>query len=1627
MTWSLHRVKWVLVAVALLGGAAFLEQANARPPRIKPIRPLPGTVAPAVDGAVRDGFENSGLSLPKDEFGFKDKIKAAVDYIEEKDWATAVPHLQKMIDLKQDFTVKVTGKGPDGKETARYASVKSEAYRLIGSLPPAGMAYYKLTFGGQAQEMLNKAKATTNMELLGEIIRRFPFTDAGTEAILLAARHDFDRGNFIGASLRFKKLLEREDLTKQPVERILEMALATPPSEKAVATKLWEALRSRTKEVTLGKLTKSVDEWQDYAASIGGGVVIADASESPLFRGTPGRTNLLVGGPAFLADPWQAPMLFSDKGDATRTRLQQAERLLRMKNQPMLSSFFPVTATATRKDGTPRPLIVYRSHRGVMAADLKTGSLVWYSLSNYSLEGMLVPDKVDGGRSAAINSWLAYFEQIQRPDVVFENSVVGTLSTDNRYVYAIEDFQVPPAQQQVFNPGWPGGMVPGVPGTNADLIAATRKNKLQALSLVREGSVDWEAGEGEKGDLADSFFLGPPLPIGGKIYILNEKQQDLRLVCLDPDAHGKLVSIQTLATTNERVDNDVQRRMSAVHLAYSDGILVVPTNAGAVFGVDLLENRLVWAHPYRKGADVAAAPQPNPGFPGGVVVIGPGGMPRPAVSAIRSGWKESAPAIQDGKVVFTAPDSRHLHCINLLDGSEAWPQPYSRQDDDLYFAGIFRGKVLIVGKKQVRALDLATGNPAWAPLDVGQPSGQGIASENIYYLPLRESNATHEPGIAAIDLDKGTFSLARSRPRSDGGAPIVPGNLLFYQGSVISQSPFEVAGFPQLKVKIAEMDASLAKNPDDPGGLLQRGELRLDQGDRLGAIEDLRKALRNKPDQAVENSARGKLFDAMTEYVQNNFDASEDFLKEYEGLCEINTKNDADTKEKARKRRGTFLFLVAKGREKQGRLVEAFERYQEFAAIGSTDELISVLDEPSVRANADVWARGRITSMLASASEENRKPLEKLIADRWEKVKVADLDQVRHFLRVFGSVSVVGKEARFLLAERLINEGGPDGLLEAERELQTLRMSREAPETAARAVEALARLYTRRGLLEDAAYCYRLLGRDYTSIKVREGKTGGDIFDEAATDKFLRPYMDAVKIAPVSTIRSSHETGGFGFAQQMYHYARQGDMLPYFDRHTVALNFQTSKLTLLDDRAPIDKRERTLQFAGTYMQTMVGQPNAARLRYRTTGHLMIVPDGHMVYGVDPINMKIVWERNLAGSAKIDNPTGQQMLTPRSYAVDPRDGSIQVAYIDWKQRLGQVGAVGGGVVCLHTHDGLEALDPLTGNTLWKRSDVAAATEIFADDEYIYLVDLSDEGAATSGRVFRAVDGVTVLGTPNFAGQYQKRIQVVGRTILMSETGAATGAVTLRVYDILKGKDIWTHEYPAKSVVLQPIDTSLGGVILPDGMVHVIDVATQKDVLKTSKGYDLDDPKTGIDTSALKDVQSVSVLQDGLNIYLACNATIDPNIARFGGVQPNLWPGLGLRATPVNGKFFAYERATGKFRYYLKAENQMLVLEHFEELPILLFSSNYTALLPGGPAGAFRGVSRLATLIAADKRTAKSLVASIPNPEDNGQNLQQFHTLQVNERERNIEFINQNRKFTFHLESGETRVGAAPGDR
>ncbi len=463
----------------------------------------------------------------------------------------------------------------------------------------------------------------------------------------------------------------------------------------------------------------------------------------------------------------------------------------------------------------------------------------------------------------------------------------------------------------------------------------------------------------------------------------------------------------------------------------------------------------------------------------------------------------------------------------------------------------------------------------------------------------------------------------------------------------------------------------------------------------------------------------------------------------------------AELEAEQRRRRATYLWLVGKGREEQGRLVEAFEKYQQFGAeAGKQQELVPAVDERQVKAAPDVWSRGRIIAMMAKAKPEHREPLEKLIASKWDQLRQTnDLPELRRFVRLFGSVSAAGKEARLQLVDRLMEQkesGDEHPLLEAELELNQFRTGEHSPELAARATEALARLYTRKGLLEDAAYCYRKLGSEYAKIVIRDGKTGRDLYNDTATDKRLLPYLDEPERFGSTKLKAKREAGDFREQMpghgQLFQFAHSGEELPYFRNHIVGLSLDNKhEFKLLDrnldddNHAPKEvwsqKLTQTMfqmltqQVLGNQLNNQVvnaSPSSAARFAYRTVGHLIVLPVAHMVYGIDPVNRRVLWEKNLAAgggpvAVNVNHPNGPQWQGVP--VVDPRDGSVLLSFADgWAQRLGQTGPLEGATICVQTRDTLTALDPLSGRTLWSRSDVNPRNHIFADENHVFVVEL-----------------------------------------------------------------------------------------------------------------------------------------------------------------------------------------------------------------------------------------------------------------------------------------------------------------
>src|SRR5438067_13445687 len=109
---------------------------------------------------------------------------------------------------------------------------------------------------------------------------------------------------------------------------------------------------------------------------------------------------------------------------------------------------------------------------------------------------------------------------------------------------------------------------------------------------------------------------------------------------------------------------DAQRRMQPCHLAYSDGLLICPTNAGAVIAVDVFTQSLAWAFSYKSANANPNDPNMDMRMGGGMRRFNDGRM---GTNLTQDHWYTSAPAIVNGRVVFTAQDSGAIECLSLKD------------------------------------------------------------------------------------------------------------------------------------------------------------------------------------------------------------------------------------------------------------------------------------------------------------------------------------------------------------------------------------------------------------------------------------------------------------------------------------------------------------------------------------------------------------------------------------------------------------------------------------------------------------------------------------------------------------------------------------------------------------------------------------------------------------------------------------------------------------------------------------------------------------------------------------------------------------------------------------------------
>jgi outer membrane protein assembly factor BamB len=1600
------------------------------------------------------GDPKSASSLSAIRLIENDKVQQALDlardYIAGKSWKNAVEALQAILDgreeFKGDFYVQVKRFDPvSGENKVRWASAKYEANALLGSMSPQGLEVYEVEYGSKARELLTEAKKKGDREILADVAQRYMHTKAGAEANDLLATTFLDRGQFFSAALRFERLLNLKESQYKPGDLTLFKAAFAYRRAGDVknADRLWQRLEPRLRRaggLRIGDELVTTARLRDVLDRIPPPPDV-NPHDWVMVGGNLTRSAQAKGSPPLLDEVLWSRKTVMDKNDETgevdrgqeaRTWIDNAVLESRRTGQPVMPGMFPIAAGGK---------VIYRTYRGMTAVNVhelrdndgkviaKPGDIEWKATDFEASLAVLLSDLKMSG---TVTTWL---NSVYRPsfftNLVYENSAVGTVSTDHRLAYAIDDLAVPAPptylQQHIWN----------TPQVDDKIKPLVNGNSLQAFEL-ETGRIAFRIGGGESDNVetdrpdkekvkfTESHFLGVPVSVGGKLYVLNEMNDGkLRLITLEvraearPEGHTKyrpvvITPVQELGTVaaHNRVKYDISRRSTTVHLAYGEGILVCPTNAGEMLGVDLTSRTLAWAYPYRQTApNPMSLVQTDPRF---------GFQPPNRQMALSyANWKVAPPVIADGKVVFTAPDAVAVHCINLRDGTPVWTA--RQQDHDLFFAGVYDGKVLIVGKNSVRAHSLANGERLWSVPTDDMPSGQGVASKNVYYLPLSKGE------ILAIDVATGKAHHNRSAV-----AGKAPGNLIFYEGAVLSQTVDEIVAYPQLTAKLELASKAVTADPNNLEKRALRGELLLRDGRTQDAIDDLRAVWQKKPQGELGKRVRQQLYEALTDLMHSDFKtARAKYLNEYRALCQV----PGDPAEQEH-REAKLLRILGQGLESEGDLVGAFKAYREFGSLPlHRSEGVPSLEDPAQKIPSNVWLRGRVMNMLAKAAPEQRRPLEAKIAEEWKAVEAKnDLEAVRSFVGMFDVPFRIGREARLKLADLVIEKRDQPAYLEAELDLrQLLTPSLKDGQVRGRALDALARLEIGKGnaaSMKLALQYYQQLAAEYPQAVVRDGKTGAQLYKDLSNDKrFLAYLADSEARWPAGDIRYRELPADPNMqALRGFVFEPRGDVPPFLAQTRLLLEApdrQNATLRILDAATnqirggPIALGNVPLNvsfFNYLYNQAQNNfayYPEARFRFFHAKGHLAVVQVGTVAYALDLSAGKLLWQHNL-----IELNPGQAQPNFGNPQVSPdAEGNIWIIITDRpgmpggsrRVRVGSVAAVEASYVALTTHKGLVLLDPLRGTPLWGRLGVRPHAEVFGDSEHLYLVHGDSSGLTGPSEVLRVSDG-TPVQAKSFTYLYKHRIRVTGRNLLAADP--AGGQLTLRLYDVLTGNDLWKKSYDARAVVLQTFDPYLTGVIEPSGKVNAVDLHTYKEVLSA----DALQYKVKENENDLKNLHKPLLLADGERFYVALNTPVDTTKVSGAVLANNFFS--GLRCAPVNGWFCAFNRK-GEFLWHVEGRlsNQMIVLEQFAKLPVLLFSVRYwenqRAAGPGAPVG-LRAVS---FTVAVNKDTG-SVIYGPPEPRVNNM-IAQFYALRVDPKAATVNLYGDNGVLQFYVNDGRKR--------
>jgi len=1355
----------------------------------------------------------------------------------------------------------------DSQGGREHTGLKETARQMLRDLPPEGRRIYESTFGPAARRLLAQSIEKGNFQQLRQITHRYFYTPAGHEAALLFAQYEADRGRHLTAALTYQQLLESSEASArfQPQLSVLgaiSWLAADNPSRAATILERLGELGFRNIELS-GKdypLRASQSGMVDWFLQTVGTPVIKDAVAELQWltsRGNPARNGQADGGLPHLRVRWQVRLLEHHNLEAVHEEM--AEVFTRQQK-----SRLPAATPLAVGD-----YVITRSAHGLIAIDFKTGKRIWQAQPQREA---LHQDLMDGNYQLKDSG--SDIEPAQAfARTIWEDYLYNTTSSDGQRVYVIRDLTLPKLDHARFRPF---NRSRSAQPSNADT------NRLCAYDLPTQGKLVWEIDGAARNDvLQGAFFLGAPVTVGRSVYCLVEIKSEtaIYLIALDRQT-GDLQWRQQLADLETGIALDTPRRLRAVIPSYDGGMLICPTGAGVVVGVDLAKQALAWAYSYKtKGRPTRRLR-----------------MPAAKRDSTDKQWVHSAPVIADGRVLLTPPESSMLHCLDLVTGELLWRQP---RGATLFLAGVEGGRVLLVGNNEMSALRLADGRSAWSSKNLALPAGSvptgsGFFSNGRYFLPL--SNAE----VIAVDVAQG--KIVDKTSSRDGQ---LLGNLICYRGAVISQTGRFLDCFEQVDVLQAKSERRRAQNPTDAEALRTLGEIAYNEGQLAQAIELLSKAYDSEPDDLRTREVLGEALVAALD---------EDFAQYQHQLPLL-----AQLQHGSAAAQLTLLRLQSQGLLSLGQATAAFdaclEAYElisnKHAGTSPGAELLIGRDH---RVGVQSWLAAQVAAAWAAASQDQRQQIVEQFTPLLEQTRrLADANLWRHFYDCFGTLELT-ESLGIELAANFVQQGN---LLAAQQLLLRLQTS-DNREVSNAAIAYSSRILHASTLAHLAMPVDAKLRGPLANQECLPGRSGLECLAEwASNTSGAKNRADADNKRqptwPYGRVEWSLEESTLQRkANRSPHTAiqieRSDDVLGGCNVTLVGVISGRNREIMVRDslgrdffRATLDRRAQSvMNFQGSVY-------GVAR------GNLLILSLGREIVAYDTLSKghPALWRMSATSDLQYFN---RGNVAPRFKLGNKRISRSQ-SDGNW---IGVIGPVTSNSCVFQKEQRLLCVDSLSGEIKWSRSNLPLGCDLFGDEQHVFAVAKD----AKQALVFSAIDGRSLGETVAHLPIWEERLATVGRKIIRwRKRDDDEGRWELSAIDPLTGEAEWTHDFD-KNAQVDVERSRFVAVAESTGNCVVVDI---------SNGTRVVDQR--IETNFSLSEVHLSVGSDHFVLALQEPLKVDSTrrVAGFNRVD---------FTQPFAGQIYLFDRVTGEAVWDRPADVQglPLMLAQGVDLPVIAFAGN-----------------------------------------------------------------------------------------